>query len=242
MRPQVKPPLGQAQERFDIKKGMSRKMASHQNEKSTWWNTLNFRFYKQNIFTFFRKSLYQTVVATAQTLTIPQNSCLVQTHPPIVLPPNLQVTFEDTTNTGQIPPIGTLFVAVDGGSYVEADYTKTYNVVLQIKYKYVIIGFKSVGLTGAQIIHVSFDNLSAKTLGAGSKMTLVGTSDQEVNFFSPFFGFPQDANTNQTTGTFSFSQDLNSSPIPTNTRAAMGYEFDEDYNVSVVIETTLNLV
>lgn len=79
----VRPPLGVAQERFDIKKGFSRKMASHQNEPSTWWDCLNFRFYKQNLFTFARKMLYGTVAASAQTLTIPDNnSCLVNTVPP----------------------------------------------------------------------------------------------------------------------------------------------------------------
>lgn len=81
---QLKPPLGQSQERFDIKKGLSRKMASHQNEKNTWWNTLNFRFYKQNIFSFLRKSLYSTLVPVAQALTIPTNSCQIQTHPPLI--------------------------------------------------------------------------------------------------------------------------------------------------------------
>src|ERR1700761_3550206 len=99
-RPVIKPPLGQAQERFDIKKGLSRKKVSHQNEPSTWWNVCNFRFYKQNIFSFLRKSLYSTVAPTEQTLTVPNNSCLVNLHigirPPVVSDGSITVIVGDS--------------------------------------------------------------------------------------------------------------------------------------------------
>lgn len=81
-RQQLKQPLGQVQERFDIKGGMSREMlGSHLNKPNTWWTTNNFRFYKQNIFTFLRKSVYSVAVPTAQTLTIPSQTCSVNTTP-----------------------------------------------------------------------------------------------------------------------------------------------------------------
>lgn len=74
----VKPPLGIFQERFDIKKGLSRGLASHLNDPATWWTTGNFRFYKNNIFSFYRKKLYSAFSATAQTLTIPEPVCRVK--------------------------------------------------------------------------------------------------------------------------------------------------------------------
>lgn len=80
----VKPPLGQVQERFDIKGGLSRKMASHQNEPNSWWDILNFRFYKENIFTFYRKATYSVLAPTTQTLTIPSQTCSVNSNEPIV--------------------------------------------------------------------------------------------------------------------------------------------------------------
>lgn len=81
---QVRAPLGQVQERFDIKGGMSRAMQPHQNDPKTWWTTNNFRFYKNNIFTVDRKAHYVTTGPTNQTITVPSPTCLVSSTPSVI--------------------------------------------------------------------------------------------------------------------------------------------------------------
>ena len=59
-------------QRFDIKKGVSQKMASHLNEKSTWQSSKNFRFYKGAIRTVQRTKVVMTLVPEIIVIDVPK--------------------------------------------------------------------------------------------------------------------------------------------------------------------------
>lgn len=267
----VKPPLGQVQERFDIKGGINRDNQSHLNPPNTWWDVLNFRFYKQNIFTFFRKALYSVVVPTAQTLTIPTQTCSVNASETIIpfgmwgygagggpggfdpIPPTPPPSFIlhaalSITETADNP--ASFEYSIDGASYQTLSSPVSVTATTQLKLRVTATPGTYSVFGGANIIGCTLTAPTALNYAAGSVCAINGSVvtvppvSNCVTCDEPLFGHPQSAFVNNFDGVFSFSQNL-TGIIPLGSLISVGfgnaYGTTYDYT-SCVLEAVINLV